>query len=86
MTRHAQGAPTKVHLSCTDKALELEVENDPVTEAAGVNGDTNGTVGGGHGILGMLERATRSAAPSRPSPRANGGIYVRARSPASASR
>ena len=57
-----------------------------VTEAAGVDGDTNGTGGGGNGIPGMLERANALGGSLEASPRANGGYFVRARLPLSVSR
>jgi signal transduction histidine kinase len=80
VTRHAPGAPTEVHVNYGENALELEVDNHPLTEAAGVNGHMDGA-GGGNGIPGMRERAGALGGSLDAGPRADGGFRVCARLP-----
>jgi signal transduction histidine kinase len=60
--RHAPGAAVQVHLHYGEAALVIEVRNDSV--APGVQalweqpGEPGPSDGGGHGIIGMRERAT----------------------------
>jgi signal transduction histidine kinase len=53
--RHAPGAAVQVKLYYGDAALVIEVRNDPGTPGRAASGKQRG---GGHGIIGMRERAT----------------------------
>jgi signal transduction histidine kinase len=55
--RHAPGAPVRVKLHYGDAALVVEVRNDcPPGDGGAERGGVPGE-GGGHGIIGMRERA-----------------------------
>jgi signal transduction histidine kinase len=86
--RHAPGSHVQVHLAYRPDALALEVRNDavparsagsgPVLIASGVR-----AAGGGHGIIGMRERATMLGGSLDAGPTAEGGFRVTAVLPVS---
>ncbi len=71
--KHAGRARAVVTVDYGDELLELEVADDGV-------GATNGD-GGGHGLLGMRERAAVFGGRVDAGPRDGGGYVVRARLP-----
>jgi signal transduction histidine kinase len=84
--RHAPGAAVQVHLHYGEAALVIEVRNDacaPGTEALweqpGEPGHSNG--GGGHGIVGMRERAAMLGGHLEARPAPNGEFLVTAALP-----
>jgi signal transduction histidine kinase len=75
--RHAPGAAVDVELHFADDTLWLRVrDNGPGPPAAGP--------AGGHGLLGMRERAAAVGGELRTGPAAGGGFLVEARLPARA--
>ncbi len=58
--RHAPGSHVRVHVAYRPDGLALEVRNDPVPALATPSLVASGVraAGGGHGIIGMRERAT----------------------------
>jgi signal transduction histidine kinase len=93
--RHAPGSHVQVHLAYRPDALALEVRNDavppssvdactvdpgsgPVLIASGIR-----AAGGGHGIIGMRERATMLGGSLDAGPTAEGGFRVTAVLPVS---
>jgi signal transduction histidine kinase len=81
--RHAPGAAVQVKLFYGDAALVVEVRNDRVRLAARAAGEP-GTVlseGGGHGIIGMRERATMLGGYLQASPTEKGEFLVTAALP-----
>ena len=62
--RHAPGSHVRLHLAYRPDALAVEISNDaalravPVLVASGERAAEGGAGGGGHGLVGMRERAT----------------------------
>jgi signal transduction histidine kinase len=67
--KHAQGARVAVAVRYTDSAVELEIVDD--------GSHVNGAVGGGHGLIGMRERAAVFGGTFEAGPRRDGGFAVR---------
>lgn len=78
--RHAPDAPTRVTVACAPDAIELTVDNDPPTRRPTRNGAPVDGVGG-HGLVGMRERAAMFGGTLAAEPRSDGGFTVRARLP-----
>ena len=85
--RHAPGSHVRLHLAYRPGSLALEVRNDvvppagsvvPVLVASGVRAG-----GGGHGLVGMRERATMLGGSLDAGPAADGGFRVTAVLPVS---
>jgi signal transduction histidine kinase len=74
--RHASGAAVRVRVRWTATSVELTVDNDP---AVGV---VTSRLGGGHGLLGMRERAAAASGTVDVGAREDGGFRVRAVLPA----
>src|SRR5262249_25648782 len=72
--KHAPGARTDVTLGVGARELALEVSNESAATGAGVPG-------GGHGLIGMRERALLYDGSLEAGPRAQGGWAVTARLP-----
>src|SRR5262249_33087502 len=83
--RHAPGAAVQVHLHYGEAALVLEVRNDscaPGTQARpGQPGEPGHSDGGGHGIIGMRERAAMLGGHLEARPAPNGEFLVTAALP-----
>jgi signal transduction histidine kinase len=83
--RHAPGAAVQVHLHYGEAALVIEVRNDSV--APGVQalweqpGEPGRSDGGGHGIIGMRERAAMLGGHLDARPAGNGEFLVTAALP-----
>jgi len=83
--RHAPGAKVQVHLHYGEAALVIEVRNDSV--APGVQalweqpGEPGPSDGGGHGIIGMRERAAMLGGNLEARPAPNGEFLVTAALP-----
>src|SRR5215471_19004263 len=83
--RHAPGAKVRVHLHYGEAALVIEVRNDSV--APGVQalwdqpGEPGRSDGGGHGIIGMRERAAMLGGHLEARPAPNGEFLVTAALP-----
>ena len=75
--RHAGGASARVRLRYEPDALDLEVIDDGP-------GATADNVGGGHGLIGMRERAQLFGGEVEAGSRPGGGFAVRARLPSEA--
>jgi signal transduction histidine kinase len=87
--RHAPGSHVSLHLAYCPDRLVLEIRNDarapagstaPVLVASGAR-----AVGGGHGLVGMRERATMLGGSLEAGPREDGGFQVIATLPVSSS-
>jgi signal transduction histidine kinase len=78
--KHAPGAQTRVEIRHRDGALEVVVENDPVTS----NGAHAPMPGTGRGIVGMRERVMLYGGSLEARPRGDGGFVVRAHIPVEA--
>jgi signal transduction histidine kinase len=85
--RHAPGSHVEVHLAYRPDDLALEIRNAaapntptaPVLVASGVQGVQGAQgVGGGHGIIGMRERATMLGGTLDAGPAEDGGFLVAA--------
>jgi signal transduction histidine kinase len=75
--KHAAGAPTRVSVRCGPEALELSV-----VDAGGRTRRVNGhPPGGGHGLVGMRERAQLHGGRLEARPRPEGGFAVSATLP-----
>ncbi|WFB06409.1 sensor histidine kinase [Streptomyces sp. LX-29] len=72
--RHSQARTARVRLRYTRGALELRVEDDGPAASAGPRG-------GGHGLVGMGERAAALGGTVTTGPRPDGGFRVLARLP-----
>jgi signal transduction histidine kinase len=76
--RHAgPGASAVVRLACADGTLSIDVEDD----GRGPSPPRADHVGGGHGLVGMRERAAMFGGTLRTGARPGGGFAVRARLP-----
>jgi signal transduction histidine kinase len=71
--KHAGGSHSEVFIRYMRGEVEIEVRDDGVGIGPGV--------GGGHGLLGMRERAAMFGGEIEAGPRAEGGFVVRARLP-----
>jgi signal transduction histidine kinase len=76
--RHAPGSHVQVHVAYRPEALALEVCNDaaPLAPALVATGDR--AAGGGHGIIGMRERAVMLGGSLDAGPTEDGGFQVTA--------
>jgi signal transduction histidine kinase len=84
--RHAPGSHVQLHLAHRPDALALEVCNDAALRAVPVlvaSGDRAAAGGGGHGLVGMRERATMLGGSLDAGPTAEGGFRVAAVLPVS---
>jgi len=82
--RHAPGATVQVHLHYGEAALVIEIRNDAVAgsqAAAGQSGAAGSSNGGGHGIIGMRERAAMLGGHVDARPTGNGEFLVTAALP-----
>jgi signal transduction histidine kinase len=83
--RHAPGAAVQVHLHYGEAALVIEVRNDscaPGTQALWEQpGEPGSSDGGGHGIMGMRERAAMLGGHLEARPAPNGEFLVTAALP-----
>jgi signal transduction histidine kinase len=83
--RHAPGAKVQVHLHYGEAALVIEVRNDscaPGTQALWEQpGEPGPSDGGGHGIIGMRERAAMLGGNLEARPAPNGEFLVTAALP-----
>jgi signal transduction histidine kinase len=83
--RHAPGSQVQVHLAYRPDALALEICNDAALRAVPVlvaSGER--AAGGGHGIIGMRERATMLGGTLDTGPTDDGGFQVTAVLPVNA--
>ena len=76
VVRHAPGAATHVSVEVLGDDLVVAVENNPTTDAAGPD-----AAGGGHGLVGIGERATLLGGHAEYGPRPGGGYRVLATLP-----
>jgi signal transduction histidine kinase len=74
--RHAPGSGVRVNLGYRSGGLTIDVRNTAAPEAATGNG--GGYPGGGHGIIGMRERAAMLGGTLEAGPDADGGFGVTA--------
>jgi signal transduction histidine kinase len=84
--RHAPGSHVQVRVAYRPDGLALEVCNDagPVVQAVPVMaGSGDGAAGGGHGLVGMRERATMLGGSLDAGPTGDGGFLVTAVLPVS---
>jgi signal transduction histidine kinase len=84
--RHAPGSHVQVRVAYRPDGLALEVGNDtgPVAQAVPVMaGSGDGAAGGGHGLVGMRERATMLGGSLDAGPTGDGGFLVAAVLPVS---
>ena len=77
--KHAPGSDVRVRLAWVEDRLELSVDNGPAVRPAG-----SGSRGGGHGLLGIRERAEACGGAATAEHLPDGGFAVRARLPAPA--
>ncbi|MCP3421929.1 sensor histidine kinase [Nocardioides pinisoli] len=77
--RHAPQAQTRVRVSYAPDVVELAVENDPPRHPAGAPHPTDAV--GGHGLVGMRERAAMFGGTLTTAPSTDGGFTVCARLP-----
>lgn len=77
--RHAPGAKTSVTVGYAADAVELAVDNDAPPHVVGAPGGPAGV--GGHGLVGMRERAAMFGGTLQAVPRIDGGFTVCARLP-----
>ena len=82
--RHAPGSHVRLHLAYRPDALAVEISNDaalravPVLVASGERAAEDGAGGGGHGLVGMRERATMLGGSLDAGPAEDGGFRVTA--------
>jgi len=85
--RHAPGSHVRLHLAYRPDSLALEASNDavppasgavPVLVASGARAAGGLAAGGGHGLVGMRERATMLGGSLEAGPTADGGFRVTA--------
>ncbi len=82
--RHAPGAAVDVELRYSRDALRLRIRDNGPGGVQGAVPDQGGPPGGGHGLLGMRERAQAAGGELRAGPAAGGGFLVEATLPATA--
>jgi signal transduction histidine kinase len=85
--RHVPGSHVRLHVAYRPDRLELEVLNDtvppasntvPVLVTSGARAAGGLAAGGGHGLVGMRERATMLGGSLEAAPTADGGFRVAA--------
>lgn len=76
--RHAPGSAVQLTLSYRDTGLLIEVRNDKCPPAAAEPGGLAAANGGGHGIIGMRERAVMLGGHLHAGPTADGQFLVTA--------
>jgi signal transduction histidine kinase len=90
--RHAPGSHVRLHLAYRPDSLALEICNDavpsassavPVLVASGARAAGDLAAGGGHGLVGMRERATMLGGSLEAGPTGDGGFRVTAVLPVS---
>jgi signal transduction histidine kinase len=74
--RHAPGSRVQVHVTYRPDGLALEIRNDAVASVLVASGARE--AGGGHGLVGMRERATMLGGSLDAGPTADGGFRVAA--------
>jgi signal transduction histidine kinase len=74
--RHAPGSQVQVHVTYRPDGLALEIRNDAVASVLVASGARE--AGGGHGLVGMRERATMLGGSLDAGPTADGGFRVAA--------
>ena len=79
--RHAPGSAVEVDLFYGEAALVIEVRNDGVDGLPGEHDGATMEYGGGHGIIGMRERASMLGGHLRAGPTGDGGFLVTAALP-----
>jgi signal transduction histidine kinase len=72
--RHAPGSHVRLHLAYRPDSLELEIRNDAVAPVLVPSGTR--AAGGGHGLVGMRERATMLGGSLDAGPTGDGGFRV----------
>jgi signal transduction histidine kinase len=77
--KHANGAPTEVALRYGEDELGLRITSGPAPAAA--EGGAPAIPGGGHGLVGMRERARAFGGTAHAGPTPEGGFEVLARLP-----
>jgi signal transduction histidine kinase len=90
--RHAPGSHVRLHVAYRPDGLALEIRNDavvsassavPVLVASGARAAGGLAAGGGHGLVGMRERATMLGGSLEAGPTGDGGFRVSAALPVS---
>jgi len=76
ITKHAPGAPVTVHVAPWEQGLRVSVRNGPPPGQP-----TTGLPGGGHGLIGLRERAELLGGTLRAGPTSDGGYLVEATLP-----
>jgi signal transduction histidine kinase len=79
--RHAPGSHVQLHLAYRPDSLALEIRNDAVAPVLVPSGTR--AAGGGHGLVGMRERATMLGGSLDAGPTEDGGFLVAAVLPVS---
>jgi signal transduction histidine kinase len=74
--RHAPGSHVQVQMAYRPDSLALEIRNDAVASVLVASG--SGEAGGGHGLVGMRERATMLGGSLDAGPTGDGGFRVAA--------
>ena len=74
--RHAPGSHVQVQMAYRPDSLALEIRNDAVASVLVASG--SGEAGGGHGLVGMRERATMLGGSLDAGPTGDGGFLVAA--------
>jgi len=81
--RHAGPATATVSLTYSDADLLIEVADNGRGAPANASGGASATTGGGHGLVGMRERAAAAGGTMRAGSTPGGGYLVSARLPVS---
>ena len=81
--RHAPGSHVQVHVAYRPDSLALEVCNDAASAVPILAGIGDRAAGGGHGLVGMRERATMLSGSLEAGPTEDGGFQVTAVLPVS---
>jgi len=81
--RHAPGSHVQVHVAYRPDGLALEVCNDAASAVPILAGIGDRAAGGGHGLVGMRERATMLSGSLEAGPTEDGGFQVTAVLPVS---
>jgi signal transduction histidine kinase len=76
ITKHAPGAPVTVHVAPWEQGLRVSVRNGPPPGQP-----TTGLPAGGHGLIGLRERAELLGGTLRAGPTSDGGYLVEATLP-----